>query len=260
MFVTSKRCTLPETISIDNVKVQVVNSFKLLGITIDNKLSFVEYASNVCRSVNLRLYSIKRLFYLSFSVKMQFFKSFILPHFDYCSTLYLYLPKVIIQKLSNLYYYCLFKLFKFNFSENVDVVNQKLSDYGLLSFQHRIFQRFAVFSHKIYTLPTSPPNLSNQLKSNVAELLVSTSNFTSITLRSRTIVSSSQSNLKYGELTFGKFFNKLLNRCFSLSDLILDVKTFLLKFSENINKYFQFFSLNFLNFNLYIKNFFYFVN
>ena len=45
MFVTNKRIVLPKEITIRNVSVQVVEDFKLLGITIDNKLNFTKHSS-----------------------------------------------------------------------------------------------------------------------------------------------------------------------------------------------------------------------
>ena len=52
MFVTNKRIKLPMEIIVDSktvdIKVKVVNSFKLLGVTIDNKLTFSEHCSNIC--------------------------------------------------------------------------------------------------------------------------------------------------------------------------------------------------------------------
>ncbi|CAF0857792.1 unnamed protein product [Brachionus calyciflorus] len=47
MFVSNKRkLNLPEFVTIDKNTVEVLNSFKLLGITIDNKLTFLMYVSN----------------------------------------------------------------------------------------------------------------------------------------------------------------------------------------------------------------------
>jgi hypothetical protein len=51
--------------------IRVVYSFKLLGITIDNNLNFLEYVSGVRLAINKRLFSIHRLFYLPFQVKLQ---------------------------------------------------------------------------------------------------------------------------------------------------------------------------------------------
>lgn len=110
MFINKTRITTPNEILFDNKCVQVVNSFKLLGVTIDKKLSFLDHGRELRNNVNTRLFSIKRIFYLPYSVKIQFFKSFILPHFDYCSTLLIYFPKESIQKLANIYNQSLFKL------------------------------------------------------------------------------------------------------------------------------------------------------
>ena len=99
----------PNSINILGNDVNVVTSFKLLGITIDNKLNFKQYASDIRKAINHKLYSIKKLFYLSFNVKLQFLKTFILPYFDYCSTIIIYFNKTLIQKIANYFYICLFK-------------------------------------------------------------------------------------------------------------------------------------------------------
>jgi hypothetical protein len=54
MFVTNKRVKLPKEIVVgpkalnnkcEEIKVSVVDSFKPLGVTLDNKLTFVEHCS-----------------------------------------------------------------------------------------------------------------------------------------------------------------------------------------------------------------------
>jgi len=77
MFVTNKRIKLPKEITIGteivnnktvDINVNVVTSFKLLGVTLDNKLTFSEHCSNIKKIVNKKMYSIKRLFFLCTSV------------------------------------------------------------------------------------------------------------------------------------------------------------------------------------------------
>ncbi len=60
MFVTNKRVKLPKEIVVgskaindkcEEIKVSAVNSFKLLGVTIDNRLTFVEHCSNLKKIV-----------------------------------------------------------------------------------------------------------------------------------------------------------------------------------------------------------------
>jgi hypothetical protein len=58
MFITNKREQIPLEISIATAKVKVVDSFKLIGVTIDNKLSFVEYATILCRTVNKNFFQL----------------------------------------------------------------------------------------------------------------------------------------------------------------------------------------------------------
>ena len=101
MFVTNKHIKkkIPKEIEINGVMVQVVESFKLLGVTIDNKLNFNKYSADIRTVINRKLFSIKKLFYLATSVKIQFFKTFILPYFSL--SLLIYFPKNTIQTLSN---------------------------------------------------------------------------------------------------------------------------------------------------------------
>jgi hypothetical protein len=85
MFITNQNVkNFPTEILIGEIAVQVVNKFKLLGFTIDNKLNFEKYSSDLRKAINFKLFSIKRIFFLAHSVKTQFFKTFNLPYFDYC--------------------------------------------------------------------------------------------------------------------------------------------------------------------------------
>ena len=103
MFVTRRRIALPtEVICVDFI-IKVVEKFKLLGVTIDDKLNFARHVSNTCIIINHKLNSIEKLFYLCTTVKVQFFKSFILPYFGYCLSLSIYYSKSILQKLCNSY-------------------------------------------------------------------------------------------------------------------------------------------------------------
>ena len=77
MIITNQMKKLfPTEILIGDIAVQVVDKFKLLGVTIDNKLNFDKYSSDLRKSINFKLYSIKRIFFLAHSVKIQFFKTF----------------------------------------------------------------------------------------------------------------------------------------------------------------------------------------
>ena len=124
MIITRKRIKIPDQIILNGVAIKVVKQFKLLGVILDDKMSFSKYVSSICIKINYRLYSIKKLFYLSTAIKIQFYKTFILPYFDYCIPLAIYYSSTVLQKLCNCYNMWLCKLFnstkqdKFNFSQN----------------------------------------------------------------------------------------------------------------------------------------------
>ena len=136
---------MSKSINIFGHDVNVVESFKLLGVTIDNKLNFCEHVALLRNTINRKLHSIKKLFYLSMNVRLQFFKSFVLPYFDYCLSLTIY-----FSKLSNCFYLCLLRLFNFKaMPSDITGLNNFLEKYGLFSLTHRIICKLFNFSYKI---------------------------------------------------------------------------------------------------------------
>ena len=132
------------------INIEVVKEFKLLGIFIDNKLTFATHIKQLKKAVNKKLYAIRNLFFLSYNIKLQFFKSFILPHFDYCNSIFIFLTKNLINSLASFYNTCLFILLKIKI-KHLDLEEQQkaLCKLNLFPFKYRIFYRFCLFSYKI---------------------------------------------------------------------------------------------------------------
>jgi hypothetical protein len=165
MFVTDKRISkfdenigkttrglrLPESIVFDNNSIKVVKEHELLGINLNCKLDFHSQVQKVKRQVNIRTFAFGKLHYFSFPVKLQFLKTFILPLFDYCSTLCIYWNKQTIQKLARIYHYSIYRLIKFDAKmDSVLEFNNFLKKYGLQTFQHRITVRLLKLVHNIF--------------------------------------------------------------------------------------------------------------
>ena len=261
MFVTNKRIKTPKSIFLGDQSIEVVDTFKLLGIAIDNKLNFLKHVAKLRRSINVKLFTIKRLFYLSTSVKIQFFKTFIMPLFDYCSTLFIYFPKSSIQKLKNCYDFCLLKLFKFKielynvFSEKFEspsAVNKyytKLQSYGISTLEHRFIIRASSFVHKIFNSYSAPSLLSEKLQLN--------KDHKSYRLRNCNNIIEPNPRTIHGGQTFSYFFSKLINNIF-LDTININFEDFKTITFNNINniyikfiKYFENFDLNYRYTNLY---------
>ena len=75
MIITKQRIVRPKSLVINSITVEVVDVFKLLGVTIDHNLFFYKYFDCLRSSVNCKFYSSKKLFFLSNNIKVQFFKN-----------------------------------------------------------------------------------------------------------------------------------------------------------------------------------------
>ena len=215
MFITNKRVVIPKFIDYENVRLLSVTQFKLLGVIIDDKLDFQSFTAQTCLNINRKLYSINRLFYLPFSVKLQFFKAFILPYFDYGLSLSIYFHKTAIRKLCKMYYICLKKLFNFSFLDKTqrfgtiqshEQINKSLKEYNLFSFHHRLVVRLLLFINKILFLTNAPKQLKEWLVLNNKQV-------SGVCLRSDYAKNFKieKTLTKFGDLTFSNFFSRLLN-------------------------------------------------
>ena len=76
------------TINCNDKQKKLVNTVKILGVLVDNKLSFSEQCSNICSKVNSKTFLLNKSLYLfTKSFVPILFKIFIQSQFDYCSTL-----------------------------------------------------------------------------------------------------------------------------------------------------------------------------
>jgi hypothetical protein len=76
-------------LSIENISLENVKVHKVLGVLIDNTLSWKNQISKVCSKLNSKIALLKRiLFYLSDDMKKMYYNAYILPCFDYCCTVW----------------------------------------------------------------------------------------------------------------------------------------------------------------------------
>ena len=77
---------------------------KILGVTIDNKLSFDEHIRNICKTANLKLNALLRISrYLTQEQKKLISTSFIKSHFSYCPLIWMFCSKKSMKKINSIH-------------------------------------------------------------------------------------------------------------------------------------------------------------
>ena len=109
MLVGSKQrpSSLPHaelTIEIDGIPIQNVCCEKILGVKIDNTLSWNEQVDYICKTITTRLALLRRIKpYIDHTVIMLYYNGYILPIFYYCSTVRGTCNATFLQRLTLLH-------------------------------------------------------------------------------------------------------------------------------------------------------------
>ena len=84
---------------IGDTKVELANSLKILGVTIDNKLTYRENISNMLKKVCAKIGVLKRP--MPHNMSLSLYKAYLLPHFEYLSPLLIGINKTLSSKLES---------------------------------------------------------------------------------------------------------------------------------------------------------------
>ena len=91
-------------LSIGSNTIERIEKPKFLGVKIDHMLKYDKHVKEVCSKINRKANLISRKFYLfDTKFKTTLFKLFLLPYFDYCSTLFSDISIENLNKLSKCY-------------------------------------------------------------------------------------------------------------------------------------------------------------
>ena len=135
-------------IEIDNHFIEFLPETKILGVTLDNKLTFDKHISNVITKVNSKAFILSRnLKMFSSNFRITLFKLFIMPNFEYCSTLFSHNGNnSILTKLEKAFSKSLKRILKINI-DNLDTVAayNLLSNFNIFPLLIRHFYHFSSF-------------------------------------------------------------------------------------------------------------------
>ena len=89
---------------IDNFNIFNSKSEKLLGITIDNKLTFDEHVSKLCTKASQKLHALSRVGnYMTQNQRKIIMKTFILSHFSYCPLVWMFHSRKLNNRINSIH-------------------------------------------------------------------------------------------------------------------------------------------------------------
>lgn len=94
MFISSRQnvskiMNNPPVITVSGTQIQISEEEKLLGVHIDNTLSWQSQVEKTIKKCNSLLYLLRRIKgYISIEIRKLFYNAYILPHLDYCCSIW----------------------------------------------------------------------------------------------------------------------------------------------------------------------------
>ena len=90
-------------VTVDNVSMPSSDAMKVLGIDIDDRLTFDGHVSNMCNKAGRQLNALQRLKgSLDKNSRMAIYKNFIMSNLNYCPLVWMFTSKTSLSKLENI--------------------------------------------------------------------------------------------------------------------------------------------------------------
>ena len=90
----------------DGTLIDIKEHLKILGVCLDNKLSFKEHTNVILKRVYTKIAALRRLKRLvPKDTLLLLYRSFIIPHFEYCNSLLIGIGKTLNKKIEDANYY-----------------------------------------------------------------------------------------------------------------------------------------------------------
>ena len=144
--------------SVDGTLIEPSTSCKLLGVHIDERLNFNNHVASICKKISKQIAVISRFRKLStIQTKLTLYKAYILPHFTYCSTVWMHCGKTASDKLEKLNKRAL----RLIFNDNANTYTTLLDIANMPSLHDRRVQDMCILIYKVIhgTTPTPLPTL-----------------------------------------------------------------------------------------------------
>jgi len=90
-------------LNINGIILEQIKEFNLLGVTIDEHLTWQSQINSVCRKLNFKLALLKRInYFINYETKKLFYNSYILTTMDYCCALWCSATQSHLRKIHSI--------------------------------------------------------------------------------------------------------------------------------------------------------------
>lgn len=150
MIITTRqrRSRIDDNIQIflNDIQLSTVSNEKVLGVQIDNNLSWREHVSKVAKKMSTNIWLLSKIkCYLSLEHRLIYYKSYIQPHLDYANIVWGNTAKTNLMQIERLQK----RACRIILDYNVNNVYQSMNDLKIMTISERIFFRKAKFMYKI---------------------------------------------------------------------------------------------------------------
>ena len=128
--------------------IDIKEHLKILGVHLDNKLTFQEHISEILKKVFAKIAALRRLKRLvPSSTLLVLYRSFVLSHFEYCNSLLIGIGKTLNKKLEDANHYGLRTIMNLGRSINYEST-LRIADINTL--EHRRIEQSLTIFYKCY--------------------------------------------------------------------------------------------------------------
>ena len=129
-----------------DLKIYNENSNKMLGIKIDNKLSFDEHITELCNKASQKLHALARIAsYMQTKQRKQIMQAFISAQFGYCPLVWMFHSKNLNHRMNNIHERAL----RIVYNDHISSFNQLLKKDNTVTIHMRNIQALAIELYKV---------------------------------------------------------------------------------------------------------------
>ena len=144
------------SLHLNDSELNMITHNKVLGIVIDNNLTWSQHVDKVCKKITSNLWPLSRIKdFLTTTHIIQFHKTYIQPQIDYCNTVWGGTSQVNLNRIFRLQK-CACKII---LDYNVENILDCMEELKILTIYDRLYLRKAMFMHKV-SKGECPPYIS----------------------------------------------------------------------------------------------------